>query len=190
MDKLPYVKAECSFYTTILGFEYCRGLDAYRENKPRDKVICKVQLAKVIAREYYLTDSCAEAYGDYLMLLLTGFESLDDVLVRLKNFYEQDEKFRRYLASVYYVKYSLLDDDIRFLDLLATLLKEQLSKEITRFLSTLRGTVSPLFRMRTGTDIYFVIDESIDQNITYDSRYEVEVISNAKNWFGRIQPRD
>lgn len=190
MAKLLYTKAECEFYETALGFTYCKGIEQYNNASLRNKVVCKVSMAKILCRQYYLSDELVDEYSDILMLVLTGLVAIDDIPMHLKNFYDGDVKFRRYLASVYYAKYSTIGGDPTYLGLIALELMVNYKNEVSEFIRTTDGSYSILYSNCTGTDLYFAIDENLPQTIYVNSKYKVEVVSNAKNWIGNIQVRD
>lgn len=190
MNKLLYTKAECEFYETALGFTYCKGIEQYNNATLRNKVVCKVPLAKVLCKQYYLSDEMLDSYSDFLMMVLTGLVQLEKVPGYLQELYKHDVKFRRYLASLYYAKYSTASGDPTYLGLMAYELMNNYRKEVDLFHKTTKGSYSTLYDNCTGIDLYFAVDESLPQTILVDSKYKVEVVSNAKNWVGRIQVSD
>lgn len=190
MAKLLYTKAECEFYQTALGFTYCVGIEQYNNAVLRNKVVCRIRMAKVLCKQYYLSDELVDRYSDTLMLVLTGLVNVNEIPGYLKNFYDSDVRFRRYLASLYYTKYSTIGGDPTFLGLISVELMCNLKNEIAEFNKSTKGSYSIIYHECTGTDVYIAIDESLQQTIQVNSKYEVEVVSSAKNWVGNIQVVD
>lgn len=187
MAKLLYTKAECEFYQTALGFTYCVGIEQYNNAVLRGKVVLRIKMAKLLCRRYYLSEELVDKYSDTLMLVLTGVINVNEIPGYLKNFYDSDVRFRRYLASVYYTKYSTIGGDPTFLGLVAIELMMNLRNEIAEFNASTKGSYSVIYSGSTGTDLYIAIDESLPQKVEINSKYEVEVVSSAKNWVGSIQ---
>lgn len=196
MEKLLYIQSNGLRDQTILGYQTMKYLENYRGINARNKVVLKCDLSKPILRGAWLSEINMEVANGICCTLMAidAPADLNDfsywITHKLQILMKSDELFKRKLEELYHFKFKpQFCPNSNFFLVVTDAFRERYELVRTTFSST---TTAIGFQIiyEDGPEVWFAVDDVANNEILYDKQFEIEVVSNAKNWRRNIRCRE
>lgn len=195
MEKLLYIKDNGFQEKTLLGYTTMKGLDAYRGINARNKVVLCCDLSKPILRGTWVEEeNLVFANGVCSTLMAIGaptdYVSFSNwISSKLLVLVKSDEIFKRKMEELYHFKFKpRFYPNSNFFIVIAEAFKESYQAVHTLFSKT-TSAIGFQIIYEDGPVVWFAIDDVANNEILQDRQFEIEVVSNAKNWRREIKYR-
>lgn len=183
---LPYLKIDVNVEETKFGFNTIKGLDSlFVGFQARDKVLCKSDIIQSMTDIF--EEETVTKYREIIYSIVTGYvQDADTLSGLLTALYADDEKFKEYVATMFYLE----EEETPFGVQLVQSLVQKVRAIETKWKSHFKRYGCKVF-LSANCCIYYAVDDA-NITITLPEDCECEVLSNAKVWKGNTtrQRRD
>lgn len=175
---LPYLKVNVDVQETKFGFKEIPGLDSlFNGFQARDKVLCKSDM--LLSMSDLFTETTLSKYREIIYAVVTGrVQEATQLSSLLTALYVDDEKFKEYVATMYYLDESTVPFGIQIIQSLVSKVNDTEYKWKEHF----KKTGSKVFVV-ANCCMYYAVDD-VNTTVLLPANCKCEVLSNAKNWKG------